>query len=135
VTAQLLVMTGAASNIRFKARLLRPAGLPKGTSWAFIILPREASAKLPTREVAGVEIGELAQLEIVPVETEPEPRVPADLRKALMANPEARAIWSDITPIARRDWTHWITSAKQSDTRARQTRNDRAWGKLRPDNS
>jgi hypothetical protein len=50
-----------------------------------------------TREAAGVEIGELAQLEIVPVEAEPEPepQVPTDLRKALTANPEVRAIWSD----------------------------------------
>jgi hypothetical protein len=22
-------------------------------------------------------------------------------------------LWSDITPIARRDWIHWITSAKK----------------------
>ena len=35
-------------------------------------------------------------LEIAPVAEEPEPKVPADLRKA-------RAVWSEITPIARRD--------------------------------
>jgi Bacteriocin-protection, YdeI or OmpD-Associated/Restriction endonuclease len=48
---------------------------------------------------------------------------PADLRKALAAAAEARAVWSDLTPIARRDWIHWITSAKQSETRARRIRN------------
>jgi len=35
---------------------------------------------------------------------EPEPRVPTDLRKVLAATPKARALWFDITPIARRDW-------------------------------
>jgi hypothetical protein len=32
-------------------------------------------------------------------------------------------LWSDITPIARRDWIHWITSAKQAETRARRIKN------------
>ncbi|MFO0836196.1 MAG: YdeI/OmpD-associated family protein [Phycisphaerales bacterium] len=31
----------------------------------------------------------------------------------------ARDVWSDITPAARRDWVHWIESAKQAVTRAR----------------
>jgi Bacteriocin-protection, YdeI or OmpD-Associated len=45
---------------------------------------------------------------------------PADLRKALAAAaPKARELWSDITHIARRGWIHWITSAKQPETRAR----------------
>jgi hypothetical protein len=32
-------------------------------------------------------------------------------------------LWSDITPIARRDWIHWITSAKRPETRARRIDN------------
>ena len=31
-----------------------------------------------------------------------------------------RKVWSSITPMARRDWIHWIVSAKQAETRARQ---------------
>jgi Bacteriocin-protection, YdeI or OmpD-Associated len=31
--------------------------------------------------------------------------------------------WSDITPNARRDWIHWITSPKQEETRARRIKN------------
>ena len=42
-------MTKTTANIRFKARLLRPAERPKGSSWTFLVLPRDASAKLPTR--------------------------------------------------------------------------------------
>ena len=77
------------------------------------------------RKAAGAEIGDVVPLEILSVEKEPAPRVPLDLRKALAAAPEARAVWSDLTPIARRDWIHWITSAKQSETRVRRIRNAR----------
>jgi uncharacterized protein YdeI (YjbR/CyaY-like superfamily) len=48
-----------------------------------------------------------------------EPRVPTDLRKALAAAPKAKAKWSDLTPIARRDFISWIDSAKQPETRRR----------------
>src|SRR5258706_8323926 len=49
---------------------------------------------------------------------ESEPRAPADLRKALAAaSQKARAVWSDITPVARRDWIQWIESAKRKETR------------------
>jgi uncharacterized protein YdeI (YjbR/CyaY-like superfamily) len=75
------------------------------------------------REAAGAEVGDEVSLEIMPLKKEPEPQVPADLRKALAAAPQARALWSDITPVARRDWIHWITSAKQSETRARRVEN------------
>lgn len=75
------------------------------------------------REAAEADVGDVVTLEIVPAREEPEPRVPADLRKALAAAPKARALWSDITPIARRDWIHWITSAKRPETRARRIDN------------
>jgi hypothetical protein len=54
---------------------------------------------------------------------EPEVRVPIELRKALAAAPMAQALWTDITPIARRDWVLWISSAKQSETRRRRIEN------------
>ncbi len=146
-------MTGRIDRIRFEARLLRPAS-PKGASWAFLLLPESASAKLPTRsmvtvegafagrpfratlepdgqgshwlkvskamrEAAGVGVGDDVALEIAPVAQEPEPRVPADLRKALATAPDAKAVWSDITPVARRDWIQWIVTAKKPETRAR----------------
>src|SRR5260370_32826757 len=75
------------------------------------------------REAAGADAGDVVTLEIAPSGEEPEPRVPADLRKALAASPKARALWSDITPIARRDWIHWISSAKPPETRTRQADN------------
>jgi hypothetical protein len=75
-------------------------------------------------EAAGAQAGDIVTLEIAPAAKEPEPEVPADLRKALAtAAPKARDLWSDITPIARRDWIHWITSAKQPETRTRRIKN------------
>ena len=148
-------MPKTASKIRFKAKLCRPAESAEAPCWSFLVLPKNASAKLPARgmtaiegtlngfpfqavlepdgkkshwlkvdrelsEAAGAEAGDVVTLDIAPAAEEPEPAVPSDLRKALAAaTPKARALWSDITPIARRDWIHWITSAKQAETRAR----------------
>jgi hypothetical protein len=152
-------MTKAASKIRFKAKLFRPAESRKAESWSFLTLPKNASAKLPSRgmtaiegtingfsfqavlepdgekshwlkvdrklrEGAGAEAGDVVTLEIAPAAAELEPAVPADLRKALAAAaPTVRALWSDITPNARQDWIHWITSAKQPETRTRRIKN------------
>lgn len=168
------------SKIRFNATLLRPrlttaslrhggkasataTGGAKAVSWTFLTLPKQASAKLPSRGQttvegtlngspfqatlepdgqgghwlkvdrkmretlgkAGAELpgaGDVVTLEIAPMaaDKEPEPKVPADLRKALVtAQQKAKDVWSDITPIARRDWIAWIVSAKQAQTRAR----------------
>ena len=70
-------------------------------------------------EASGLNIGDIASFEIMSVEKEPEPEVPSDLRDALLGSPEAKAIWDDITTIARLDWIHWITSAKQLKTRTK----------------
>jgi hypothetical protein len=163
---------GASKTIRFTATLLRPAatnGKPASASWTFLTLPRQASAKLPSRAMVSVEgtingapfratlepdgqgghwlkvdrklreaapgsasgsapgsrglkAGDLVTLEITPLtpDKEPEPKVPADLRKALAsASAKAKEVWSDITPAARRDFIHWITSGKRAETRVK----------------
>lgn len=146
-------MANATKTIRFKAKLLRPAS-PKGATWTFLVLPANASAKLPARgmvtvdgtlegrpfqatlapdgqgshwlrvdatlrEAAQAAAGDTVALQVAPVEVEPEPAVPADVREALAAHPDAKATWSDITAVARRDWIHWITSGKKAETRAK----------------
>jgi Domain of unknown function (DUF1905)/Bacteriocin-protection, YdeI or OmpD-Associated len=143
---------------KFKAKLLRPAQAGSDTPWAFVILPKNVSAKLPRRgrttvegainghgfratlepdgqlghwlrvseellKAAGADVGDSATLEIMPVEQEPEPEIPSDLLEALVASPEVRAVWDDVTTIARLDWIHWITSAKQAKTRAQRISN------------
>lgn len=56
---------------------------------------------------------------MTPLAQQPEPELPDDWARALQAQPEARAVWDDITPIARRDWIAWITSGKKAETRAK----------------
>src|SRR6266542_905869 len=48
-------MTKTASKIRFRAKLFRPAATAKVGSWTFLTLPKDASAKLPSRGMTTVE--------------------------------------------------------------------------------
>jgi uncharacterized protein YdeI (YjbR/CyaY-like superfamily) len=43
--------------------------------------------------------------------------LPADLRKVLIADPDALAKWEDITPLARNEWICWVISVKKPETR------------------
>lgn len=43
--------------------------------------------------------------------------LPADLRKALTASPQALKIWESLTPLARNEWICWTITVKQADTR------------------
>lgn len=54
-----------------------------------------------------------------PAGKDSEARVPTDLRQALASAAKAKAQWTDLTPIARRDFISWIDSAKQAETRTR----------------
>lgn len=136
--------------LRFQGRLLVPA--ERRATWTFVMLPRSASQKLPTRgqvpvrgtlnqspfrgllepdgnrghwlkiaaslmRKSGMKPGESGTFELSP--SEHESPVPADLRRSLAGVAEASATWKALTPAARRDWIHWITSAKQEATRAR----------------
>ena len=67
----------------------------------------------------GQGAGDTVTLTIEPIGDWPEPEVPADLSSALTADPRARALWTDITPMARWDWIRWIRSTKQPETRRR----------------
>ena len=44
-------------------------------------------------------------------------KMPEDWRKALIETPAARAVWEDITPLARNEWICWVTSGKKMETR------------------
>lgn len=43
--------------------------------------------------------------------------MPADLKKALLANKEALGKWESLTPLARNEWICWTISVKQQTTR------------------
>lgn len=107
-TRSMTTVDGALNDQSFQATL-EPDG--QGSHWFKV--------DKALREAAGAVVGDTVALEIASVAVEPEPRVPADLRKALAANAAAKATWSDITPVARRDWIHWITSGKKAETRGK----------------
>src|SRR5438045_8029455 len=71
------------------------------------------------QDAAGAAAGDTITVEITRVGEEPETRVPMDLCKALATAPRAQALWADISPLARRDWILWISSARQPETRRR----------------
>jgi uncharacterized protein YdeI (YjbR/CyaY-like superfamily) len=48
--------------------------------------------------------------------------LPADLRDALIADPDILAAWEDITPLARNEFICWVEDAKQYQTRERRIR-------------
>jgi len=147
-------MTTIDVKLRFEAKLFRPAKPGNDTSWAFVVLPRDASEQLPRRgrttvegtinghpfqatlepdgqlshwlqvsrellEAAGIAVGEIVTLELTPVKKEPEPDLPPDFQEALVATPEAHKVWNTTTTLARVDWIHWMTSAKQLKTRVK----------------
>lgn len=47
----------------------------------------------------------------------PAHQAPADWKKALAADRKAKAVWEDITPLARSEWVCWITSGAKAETR------------------
>lgn len=62
-------------------------------------------------------------------------KMPADLRKALLADDKVLALWEDITPLARNEYICWVENAKQIETRSRRikrTVEELLGGKRRP---
>ena len=151
-------MASSDTKSRFTAKLLAPYDAGGDVHWAFVILPKDVSKKLPRRgrttvdgiinshhframlepdgqlshwlridkallESADVSVGDIVSFEIMPADREPEPDVPSDLEVALASAPDARANWDKTTTIARLDWIHWITSAKQPGTRIKRVAN------------
>ncbi len=48
--------------------------------------------------------------------------VPMNLYKELVANPKAKATWSELTPFERRDFVNWINSATKPDDQKRRVK-------------
>ena len=61
--------------------------------------------------------------------------VPPDLKKSLLADGEALALWEGLTPLARNEWICWVESAKMERTRRQRLERvgaDLKKGKRRP---
>src|SRR5882762_8762830 len=102
------MVEGTINAVPFRAAL-EPNG--KGSHWLRV--------NKTMHDAAGADVGDTVTVEITRAGEEPEIRVPMDLRKALAAAPLAHASWTDITPMARRDWIFSISTARQTETRRR----------------
>jgi hypothetical protein len=118
-------------------------------SWAVILLPKAASAKLSSRNMgmarctingksfetqlepdgrgshwlrvdqAGIEAGDSVHVALEPLEEWPRPEMPKDLKTALSKHPKAATLWPQVTPKAQWEWIRWIRSTMQAETRQR----------------
>jgi hypothetical protein len=102
------MVEGTINGFRFQAAL-EPDG--KGSHWFRF--------NKTMREGTGADAGDTVTLAIEPTKEWPEPEVPADLKNALAAAPQAHALWLDTTPNAHWDWIRCIGSTKQPETRRR----------------
>jgi uncharacterized protein YdeI (YjbR/CyaY-like superfamily) len=74
----------------------------------------------PTSELlekANAKAGDTVQVELETTKEWIEPDIPEDVRKALNSSTKAKALWDDITPMARWDWIRWIRAVKTEETR------------------
>ena len=101
------LVEGTFEGHAFQARL-EPDG--KGSHWFKV---SETMLK-----AARAAVGDRVSVAMEPMSLWPEPDVPADLRRALAADPQVKSLWTDITPVARWDWIRWIGATRNPDTRA-----------------
>jgi hypothetical protein len=100
------MVEGAINGAKFKD-VLEPDG--RGSHWFKVDEDQIKNAR--------VKQGENVIVEITPTKDWIEPKVPQDLQKALDKTPEAKELWSKITPNARWDWIRWIRAVMQAETR------------------
>lgn len=132
--------------IQFKTTLFKIG------KWTILLIPENASLKLPSRgmtmiegtingiafktvlepdgrrshwfspdnkllQAIGAKAGDSVNVSLEPTKEWIEPEVPEDLKSALKTSAKAKALWDDITPIARWDWVRWIRAVKTTETR------------------
>jgi len=114
------LVEGTINGFRSKI-VLEPDG--KGSHWF------KVDSKL--LKAANIIKDSKVKMEFEPSKEWPEPEVPSDLKKALVADSEAYELWTDITPMARWDWLRWIRSTNNPETRSH--RIEVAISKLRVD--
>jgi hypothetical protein len=102
------LVQGTINGAPFQA-VLEPDG--QGSHWC------KVSGAI--RAAANAAVGDTVTLEIEPTTDWPEPRVPADLARALAAAPSAQARWRELTPLARWDWIRWLGATRHPHTRQR----------------
>ena len=87
---------------------------PDGAKGHWIKVDREL------QRMTGATDGDVVTVAVDVTRDWPEPEVPEDLAAALAAAPQKiRAIWDDITPMARWEWVRWVNATANPSTRQR----------------
>lgn len=102
------MVKGTVNDVPFQTAL-EPDGY--GSHWLRVDETMQAATK------SGA--GDTVKVAIESTKDWPEPEIPADLKAALAASSDVRALWQDITPMARWDWIRWIRATTQQETRKR----------------
>ena len=71
------------------------------------------------RASAGVAGGDEVEVELEPDDEPREVAVPADLEAALLAQPEAKVFFEQLSPSHKSAYVLWIESAKKDETRSK----------------
>src|ERR1700748_3062090 len=70
------------------------------------------------QRAAALRAGDTAEVELVPLEDWPEPKVPRDLQAALAAAPDKiQELWKDIPPMGRWEWVRGGNATRNPATR------------------
>ena len=72
------------------------------------------------QRAAGIGSGDIATVDVEATKDWPEPSLPQDFEKALLAAPrKIQDLWKEITPMARWEWVRWVNATSNPDTRKR----------------
>lgn len=110
LTSRGVAMVKGTINGKSFQTALEPDG--KGSHWFMV-------DEIMRKEL-GVKAGDTIELNIEQTNEWPEPTVPKELNEALSTSTQlAQSTWADITPMARWEWTRWISGTKNEITRKR----------------
>jgi len=104
----LALVEGTINGFRSKI-VLEPDG--KGSHWVRV--------DTALHKAAGIDAGDAVAMAVAPSKEWPEPELPADWNKALASDRQAKALWANITPMARWDWLRWVRATNSNETRSR----------------
>jgi uncharacterized protein YdeI (YjbR/CyaY-like superfamily) len=90
-------------------------------------LPARRTLVSHVRKAAALRAAGTTSPQSRPVRRTPPIEVPADLVKALAADPVAQRTFDGFAPSHRREYVEWITEAKREATRARRIATTIAW--------